>query len=381
MTQNLSTRSLQLDIFRGCAALLMVVNHAGHAWLASKGSTGFCGAAVFLGSAAPALFFFATGVGMGLARKGATDWFAVGRKVALLFIADAFLNWAEGRWLGLDFFGFCAISMLAVSFVNATPRPRIMAAAAIALVLSLRYADATRIELLAPDAPWLAFVTGVNGVQDISYPLSPWLVFPLAGYLLGRASSRLESNVATVCFALFAAIALGGAFELAQRGAAVHRWGSVSFAYFVFATGFVALVWLLARWACTNPQLAFLHLRGPASLLVVPIHYAAIHLWAAVAPPPWSPQAWLAAVLVLTIFTVLTSRWLAGRLKAIAERPASGPGLIVAIAVSATACAAAAIFASPLACWLVACLSQIVIAANLARPSRIVIRPAPLRAL
>lgn len=382
MTPNLSTRSLQLDLFRGCAALLMVLNHAGNTWLAPADSTaGFFGAIVFAGSAAPALFFFATGVGMGMARKGHADWPGLWRKVVLLFIADAFLNWAVHRWLGLDFFGFCALSMLAVALVDAAPRPRLAAAIALALVLTVRYADAPRLEQWVADAPWLGFFTGVAGMTDVSYPLCPWLVFPLAGYLLGRASPRLDSPTAGGGIAAGAIVALGIAWEMAQRGAPVHRWGSVSFAYLMFAVGFVAVAWLLARAACALAGRGFLQLRGPASLLVVPIHYALIELGAACVPPPWAPRAWLAAVLALALFTLPAARWLAARLKTLAERPGAGPMLAGAVVAAALACAAASEYASALVCWLVACLSQVVIAANLARPPRPVARPAPRRTL
>ena len=172
MSQQPSLRSRQLDLFRGCAAVLMVLNHAGFRWLAPEDAVGgTTGAIVFAGSAAPALFFFATGVGMGLARKVTADWSSLLRKVLLLFIADAFLNWAVHRWLGLDFFGFCAISMMAVALVDAAPRPRVVASIGIGVVLLLRYADASQVERLVVDQPWLGFVTGVAGVADVSYPL------------------------------------------------------------------------------------------------------------------------------------------------------------------------------------------------------------------
>jgi len=382
MSQEPSTRSLQLDVFRGCAALLMVLNHAGFSWLAPEdGTSGGTGAIVFAGSAAPALFFFATGVGMGLARKVTADWLALLRKVVLLLIADAFLNWAVHRWLGLDFFGFCAISMVAVALVDAASRPRVAATVALAGVLLLRYADAAQLERLVVDQPWLGFVTGVAGVEDVSYPLCPWLVFPLAGYLLGRASPRLDSAAAYAAMAAWAALALGGSLVMTRHGAVVHRWGSVSFAYLLFAVGFLPLVWLAARAACGVAALRFLRLRGPASLLVVPIHYAAIELAAAWAPPPWSPTIWLPAVCALALATLPAARWLAARLRNVAERPAAGPTLLAAVAVSVVCCALASAFASPLAGWLVACLSQVAIAANLARPPRSVIRSTAHRTL
>jgi uncharacterized membrane protein len=183
--------SRQLDLFRGVAAILMVLNHAGFHWLAPADATeGVDGVTVFLGSAAPALFFFATGVGMGLSRRSVVDWSAIARKVVLLLVADLFLGWGVGRWFGLDFFAFCAISMLAVSLVTATRRPLAAAAAGIAVCLALRYAFVAHLQPLAAQYPLVAFVSGIEGIADVSYPLSPWLVFPLAGFILGRVSAR-----------------------------------------------------------------------------------------------------------------------------------------------------------------------------------------------
>ena len=182
--------SRQLDLFRGFAAILMVLNHAGNAWLSRQdGADGIDGTLVFIGSAAPALFFSATGIGMGLSPRRSPDWRGVGRKVLLLAVADLFLGWGEHRWIGLDFFAFCAISMLAVSLVVATRRPMTWAMAAIAAIIVLRYGLVGRLQPFAQQHPAIAFVTGIDGVIDVSYPLSPWLVFPLGGFILGRVST------------------------------------------------------------------------------------------------------------------------------------------------------------------------------------------------
>ena len=366
-------RSIQLDLFRGVAALLMVLNHAGVHWLAPEDATsGLAGLLVFLGSAAPALFFFATGAGMGLSRRAALDWPSLLRKVVLLLIADAALNWAEGRWLGLDFFGFCALSMLAVAGVVSSKRPRLTAVLVLVVVVALRYGDAPLVMRLLPSAPWLGFVTGVEGFPDVSYPLCPWLVFPLAGYLVGSASSRLDSARAQYAAAAAALLLLGAARAMALHGAAVHRWGSVSAAYFVFAVGFVGACWVLARVAVGARGNDFLRLRGPASLLVVPLHYAVIQVGMALLPTPWPLAVWGSIVAALCLLVLPACRGLADILRRVASAPRAGVPLVAAIVFSMACCGLAADFSPGLACWLVACLSQTVIAANLARPSRAV---------
>ena len=376
--------SRQLDIFRGFAAILMVLNHAGFQWLAPLDAmTGIDGIAVFLGSAAPALFFFATGVGMGLSRRRTVDWAGLGRKVLLLLIADLFLSWSVHRWIGLDFFAFCAISMLAVALVTATRRPVVTAAIAVAACLLVRYAFVSRLQPLAGDYPVVAFVSGIDGVADVSYPLSPWLVFPLAGFILGRLSARREGAAPRGCVALLAAATGGMAWWMDSRGAVMHRWNTVSVAYFLFAIAFVGAVWLVAdALAASGSRLvSALQTRGPASLLIVPVHYALIGIAAAAFPPPWNAVAWLPVALALCTVALASSKWIATCLRRWAESPRVSRGLALALPAFAAAAAFCVLAAPPLVCLLVACLGQVLVAANLARPDTAVTRPGTGRTL
>jgi uncharacterized membrane protein len=378
--------SRQLDLFRGVAAILMVLNHAGFHWLApGDASTGADGVAVFLGSAAPALFFFATGVGMGLSRRSAVDWPAIARKVVLLLVADLFLGWGVGRWLGLDFFAFCAISMLAVSLVSATRRPIAAAAAGIAVCLALRYAFVAHLQPLAAEYPVLAFVSGIEGITDVSYPLSPWLVFPLAGFILGRLSALQAGARARWLVVGGLAVAGEGLFWLlASRGAVVHRWNTVSVAYFVFAVGFVVAVWLLAGLlaALPNPAaLGWLQIRGPASLLVVPLHYAVIAIAASLIAPPWPAPVWLPVALVFSGVVLAGCQWLAACLRRWADSPGGSRGLALSLPACATVIAISVVTAPPLVYLLAACVGQVLVAANLARPDAAVTQPRATRAL
>lgn len=378
--------SRQLDLFRGVAAILMVLNHAGFHWLAPADATaGADGVAVFLGSAAPALFFFATGVGMGLSRRSAVDWPAVARKVVLLLVADLFLGWGVGRWLGLDFFAFCAISMLAVSLVTATRRPVATAAVGIAVCLALRYAFVAHLQPLATEYPLIAFLSGIEGVTDVSYPLSPWLVFPLAGFILGRVSARPQGSGARWLVVAVLAVASEGLFWLlASRGSVVHRWNTVSVAYLLFAVGFVGAVWLLAGLLAALPASAsvgWLQIRGPASLLVVPLHYAAIGIAAVAIAPPWPAPVWLPVTLGFGVAVLAACRWLAACLRRWVDSPGGSRGLALSLPACATVIAIGVLTAPPLVCLLLACVGQVLVAANLARPDSAVTQPRATRAL
>jgi len=385
-----ATTSRQLDLFRGFAAILMVLNHAGATWL-SAADAARCvdGLAFFLGSAAPALFFFATGTGMGLSRRTRIDWPGLLRKVVLLLIADLFLGWSVQRWIGLDFFAFCAVSMLAVTLVTATPWPAATAIAASAACLLLRYAFVGHLQPLAAEYPVVAFVTGIDGVVDVSYPLSPWLVFPLAGFILGRACALRDPGARgpgpALGVAAIAAACGAVSWWLWSRGAVLHRWNTVSAAYCLFALAFVGLMWLLAgvlaRASSSGGVVSRLETRGPASLLVVPVHYALIGVAAALLPPPWEAAAWLPAAVVLCAVALALAKWIATCLRRLVDSPSVARGLAPLLPLCAAVIVACVVAAPPLACLLAACLGQVLVAANLARPDAAVTRPRTGRAL
>jgi uncharacterized membrane protein len=374
-----SARSRQLDIFRGIAAVLMVTNHAGYHLLApTQSDAGWPGALVFAGSAAPALFFFATGVGSGMAPDRPEAFQGVVRKVLLLLLADSFMNWGYGVLLGLDFFGFAAISMATLFLVRRTSRPALVAAGLLALVCVARFGLVSVLHGAAEDNAAVAFVTGIGGSPHISYPLCPWLAFPLAGFLIGRSAagvSPLREQLAGLAIAL---AGFGGAIEMARHGAVVHRWGTVSLAYFLFAIAFVTALWLVASWLerARSAAVDGLLLRGPASLLIVPLHYGALGLIAATLGTGWPPGAWLAGTVLLCVAVLVTARAMVALLgSTVTTRSAGAQCLALALAAAATL--AAFQWAPKLLLLEVACLAEIVVAAVLFLSSR-ASRPAGL---
>jgi surface polysaccharide O-acyltransferase-like enzyme len=271
-------RVAELDLLRGLAALLMVFNHVGYAALnRAAAQEGVSGAIVFIGSMAPVLFFFATGFGGGLAARPGT-WRSLADKVLLLLLADQFLGWTLGRPLGLDFFGFIAVSMVAARLVLATPRPVTVAALGIVAVLWLRYGLGQ--SWVAPPGGYglVEWLIGATPHHGVSYPASPWLVYPLLGAALSvlhrRHGGRITPRAWMVVVAAIVVFALAAGM-LASRGSSFHRWGSVAAAFFALSVvvllGFAALSVVLIRRA---PRLASaLSLGGVASFAVVPLHY------------------------------------------------------------------------------------------------------------
>jgi uncharacterized membrane protein len=328
-------RSLQLDLFRGVAAIFMIVNHAGYQLLgAAAVGDDWPTWLVFVGSAAPALFFFATGVGSGLGTGGGEAVASAARKVVLLLLADALLNWSTGTALGFDFFGFAAVATATLFAVRRTRHPAGVAAILLVLVVAARFGLAPVARGWIEDDTLLAFITGIAGVHHASYPLGPWLAFPLLGFLVGRLWQQGPSShegwivggLGGLCLALFAL--------LAAHGAPVFRWGSVSIAYFLCAIGIVAMAWLCAdRVVAAAPALApWLSLRGPASLLIVPLHYGILGVLEALSPPPWDALAWAPATIALAAVVFMSSRTLVTMARRLAV-----PGGLVQVAVAAIA--------------------------------------------
>src|ERR1700686_2573328 len=108
----------QLDLLRGMAIVLMIVNHSGVRLLDSEQQQhGFLWALLFLGSFAPVVFFFTTGFGIGIRKRAVTvaEFGSILLKAGLLILADQLMFWEEAIPLGLDFLGFIAFSSVVVT--------------------------------------------------------------------------------------------------------------------------------------------------------------------------------------------------------------------------------------------------------------------------
>ena len=305
----------ELDVLRGIAAVLMIANHAGFRLLSAGDSTSSSsGAVVFLGGFAPVIFFFATGFGIALTSRptgaarplGPVLW-----KAALLVVADQFFYWPHGIACGLDFFSFIAISSVVVSLVARLRRPVLACLVLIVVLLALRYGLGPIWQAPAREPMLLQWVLGAHAVAGVSYPLSPWVVYPLLGFVLGRLYDGFDMSsgrIRSACLLLGSAAALvllGMSLLLAVfSSSAFFRWGVVSAAYFLLSLGVLSVAGLVAMQLTYRlPRVASaLALRGVASFAVSPIHYALLHLCAAVLPPPL--ERWTFALLLIAIWPI-----------------------------------------------------------------------------
>ena len=286
---------IELDVLRGLAALMMILNHLGYKTLAPNWvDSGLAGSLLFISSFAPVLFFFVTGVGYGIQssrKKKASHWFVILNKFIILILADLLMHWSDGRWLGLDFLGFIALSSLVMEFIRNSKSPLTYSIAGLVLISLLRYLLGPLIQSLGNEPQTWGILNWILGTKDtpgVSYPLSPWMAYPFVGYIIGVAAMRYRGFIETRRWrAVSGLLMLGGLNSVAglilfQRGASFFRWGTVGIGFYVvsFAVILISLAGVLA--ICGEPKLRVgqeaLSLKGIASLAVVPIHYFLIYL-------------------------------------------------------------------------------------------------------
>src|ERR671933_284043 len=286
---------IELDVLRGLAALMMILNHLGYKILAQNWvDSGLAGSLLFISSFAPVLFFFVTGVGYGIQssrKKKASHWFVILNKFIILILADLLMHWSDGRWLGLDFLGFIALSSLVMEFIRNSKSPLTYSIAGLVLISLLRYLLGPLIQSLGNEPQTWGILNWILGTKDtpgVSYPLSPWMAYPFVGYIIGVAAMRYRGFIETRRWrAVSGLLMLGGlnivaGLILLQRGASFVRWGTEREGLYVviFAVILISLAGVLAT--CGVPKLRVgqeaLSLKGIASLAVVPIHYFLIYL-------------------------------------------------------------------------------------------------------
>jgi uncharacterized membrane protein len=292
-THKVSIRWQELDILRGLAAVLMVVNHSGYATLAPNLLSGSLpGNLVFIGSFAPVLFFFVTGVGYGIqsSKKKTNHWYAVLYKVVVLLLADQLLHWSGGIWLGIDFFGFIGLSSLVLELFRNSKSPLAYCLGGFALVSVMRY-------LIGPElrfgydqktSEWLGLLFGTHDTPGISYQLSPWLAYPLIGYLVGFAAVHYRDFVQkhrwqVICGALILGVipATAGSILARNGGSSFFRWGTVAFGFYIVSFTIILVGMALSLAICGSRLRVCqnaLSLRGIDTFAVVPLHYFLLDL-------------------------------------------------------------------------------------------------------
>jgi hypothetical protein len=330
-------RFAPLDVFRMLAALAMIGNHAVVTWLnkADQPFDCFADAVLNVGSFAPALFFFATGLGYGwqLRQTGGFHtgrFFDIARKACLIWCADIFLWIGPECRYGMSFLGFISVSMLTIALCCLTRRARISSVAVILAVILGRFIVVPQFSDAAERWPAiLQWLCGRPPIAGVGYPFSPWIVLPLSGFLLGYDWPGVVRNrrvLANNVFVRTAVVAGVGCFCLLisrwmiSRGMPFHRWASVSAAFLVAAVGTVLVAFALSVLLALSPDKVrrCLQLDGLASFAVVPIHYVILDAVGAVVDQPRN-CLFAFAILLAMVLTVLAAESLSAGLGRLAR--------------------------------------------------------------
>ena len=306
--------AVELDVLRGLAAALMIFNHSGFRLLFPDDVFHSASAfAVFLGGMAPVLFFFATGFGIALSsQSGSRPFDLIGLlwKCGLLLLADQFFFWGRDAAWGIDFFSFIAISTVAVSLIARLKAAIWVCAALICALIFFRYGIGDLLQPWVRNHDFAVWLIGRKSIADISYPLSPWMVYPLLGFMLGSFYGPVSPRVPQprnrwiLIGGVLATVFLVAAVAMHLEKAIFFRWGSMTLGYFVlslsvlFASAVLALLIVIR----SDRLSAWVSLRGVASFAVIPLHYAMLDAAMELASFP-QPQ-WVVASLTLGILVL-----------------------------------------------------------------------------
>lgn len=278
---------------RGYAALFMVVNHLGNSVFSNNSSIGFTALTIiFITGFAPVLFFFTSGLGMGLQSAVNQKKLILKStlyKFALLILADLFLAFGKGNVIGLDFLGFIAIIVLLIDLIRSSRHAVLISIISICAIFIMRFAVAPKV-MIENDTVFNAFTNWFlgNGILNVSYPLAPWFIYPLVGFLLGVIVGRQQNvihfiNMKKNWLILAGVAALCGsiAYLCYKLGFSFFRWGTIGIGYFILSFTVIATSLIIVMLANKLPKVNLLklfYLNGPACLAVVPIHYFFIHI-------------------------------------------------------------------------------------------------------
>lgn len=309
---------LELDLLRGFAVILMVLNHAGFAFFPEEvQAQPAVSLLLFITSFAPILFFFITGFGIALSQYSSKSTQIQGGtifKASALILADYYMRDIKFSTVGMDFLGFIGCSMLFFELIKPLNKTLVISSITLLLIVALRYflGPAIKSDLLVSNPELLKYL-GLNGLDHSSYWFVPWLAYPIVGYLSGTLCAALnpwiQKNKAKVIFVLFATSCVGIVFGLifAHLDMVFFRWRTLSIAFFLSGFTAITVAMLLAFIFVkfTAPLFVnILSLRGISSLAAVPLHYFIIWLITSLIPPPtiFATSAYMVVILGITYF-------------------------------------------------------------------------------
>ena len=178
--------------------------------------------------------------------------------------------------------------MLVLYFIANKKYSVLIALFLIFALLSLRYVVPTALKYLNFTGEWPLFVLGVDSVKGVSYWFTPWLIYPLIGFILGviikpYRSFIFQSVLLPLSLFFMALLTAFVSYFLLTKGLIIFRWSVVSPNFILASVSCIlfllSLVVFFYRFDFMKSANHYLSMRGVSSLAVVPIHYSFINLY------------------------------------------------------------------------------------------------------
>jgi uncharacterized membrane protein len=283
----------EIDLVRGVAVMMMVINHAGHGLMSQAALASPVGHFwIVFGSFAPVLFFLTTGIGAGVQFARGRPASNVAWKVLILVAADAILTVYLRGSIGFDFLAFIGLSTLVCWMLARTRHAVAFSLVGFLVVAGLRFQVGPQLRgnVITDDTQIANVILGVNFVPGISYTLSPWLCFPLLGFCVGWVIAILAERDPMQSRRLYKVLLIPGIILLGVgclavwQHAAFERYGTVSASFFTLAMGVLLATLAICglvengRGEASRDWLRWLRTRGVACLAIVPIHYLLVDM-------------------------------------------------------------------------------------------------------
>lgn len=316
----------ELDVMRGIAVAMMILNHFGFVLIPSEEfKLGINESVLFFSSFAPILFFFITGVGYGLAYSKNLPpaqtrhiWF---KAIVLVLMEVLVLNNGYASAIGINFLSFIAITMVIFTYLRTSKYALQYALTFLVVITFLRYGLAPLYKITIATENhihWLDSILGIKGIPKVTYWLLPWLAYPMAGFLCGYLAKTFASGLdsqkikTVLIFTFLSGLGFLGIEVLKLLNLSFFRWGSLSVAFFL--AGFTVLIYAITTcfWLAiidTKDKVQpYISLRGVSSLAAVPVHYAILHLLKNQLPVPITTMGYYLTMVAILPLTFILSK-------------------------------------------------------------------------
>ncbi|MBK9439991.1 MAG: hypothetical protein IPN53_01275 [Comamonadaceae bacterium] len=191
---------------------------------------------------------------------------------------------------------------------------------------------------LGLEGAWATWLTG-QYTENVSYPLTPWIIFTLIGVIVGKLRSQYDAQLMSRVFLVAAALSFTASLGMHLYGHNFSRWGTMNSGYFVFAIATLAITYFLANRLSVQycSEKLSLNVDGPTSFMVVAVHYFFVQVLGVIIP---EASVYILLV-VLIVVTLSVSKQAVKRVYSLLDHDHYGKKiylLLVVFSISAAGC-------------------------------------------